>query len=389
MKRGWTSRDDDRDSDDDVLNAMMDEMEGRRSVSTSSNPSTSARAVSPICVDVDTGQGGGRAKGSVHHLYVLELQNHHWYVGTTTNLKKRLIQHMSGKGSEWTKRYPPVGDRFSSTEEMSNETEARTREDAKVVELMTKYPIHHVRGGSYSMIDMDRDTVKRLMPQLHHAKNLCMRCGRRDHWSKSCDADEDVFGNRLEEPRRHHDYASGSGANRRASTGGNVHCYKCKGFGHYANACPVQTTRGPAFASVSSRASSGKRVTCLDVPGNPHEEAPRRHQDYASGSGANRRASTGGNVHCYKCKGFGHYANACPVQTTRGPAFASVSSRASSGVQLRCFTCNRLGHIATACPSRNPGRAGSGARVFSGGLSHSGSEEEECSDDGGSDDSYE
>jgi hypothetical protein len=181
---------------------------------------------------------------------------------------------------------------------------------------MTKYPIHHVRGGSYSKINMDRDAVKRLMPQLCHAQNLCMRCGSKLHWSQSCDADEDVFGNRLEEP-------------------------------------------------------------------------PRRHQDYASGSGANRRASTGGNVQCFKCERFGHYANACPVQTTRGRAFPSVSFRASSGVQVRCFKCNRLGHVATACPSRNPGRAGSGGRVFSGGSSHSGSEEEECSDDRGSDDSCE
>ena len=42
-------------------------------------------------------------------IYILCLTNNKYYIGTTTlNTTKRLTQHMSGRGSAWTKKYSPL-----------------------------------------------------------------------------------------------------------------------------------------------------------------------------------------------------------------------------------------------------------------------------------------
>ena len=41
-------------------------------------------------------------------LYVLELEDKCYYVGTTSDIKHRFETHMSGDGSEWTKLHKPL-----------------------------------------------------------------------------------------------------------------------------------------------------------------------------------------------------------------------------------------------------------------------------------------
>lgn len=43
------------------------------------------------------------------YIYILELENGNYYVGKTDGLEKRLEQHFSGQGSEWTKLHKPIG----------------------------------------------------------------------------------------------------------------------------------------------------------------------------------------------------------------------------------------------------------------------------------------
>ena len=41
-------------------------------------------------------------------LYILELEGDRYYVGISINLSHRLAQHFSGRGSQFTRTYPPV-----------------------------------------------------------------------------------------------------------------------------------------------------------------------------------------------------------------------------------------------------------------------------------------
>ena len=43
-----------------------------------------------------------------NYVYSLNLKGGKKYVGKTTNIKKRLSQHFSGKGAQWTKKNKPV-----------------------------------------------------------------------------------------------------------------------------------------------------------------------------------------------------------------------------------------------------------------------------------------
>jgi hypothetical protein len=66
---------------------------------------------------------------------------------------------------------------------------------------------------------------------------------------------------------------------------------------------------------------------------------------------------------CYKCKGKGHLASACPNEGTAAPVAAPSSSikssngSASTSVDAKkagkCYKCKQKGHMANDCPNGN------------------------------------
>ncbi|MGA1237029.1 MAG: GIY-YIG nuclease family protein [Limisphaerales bacterium] len=43
-----------------------------------------------------------------YHVYILRLQDNRLYVGSTSNLNRRLAEHRSGSGSQATAKSPPT-----------------------------------------------------------------------------------------------------------------------------------------------------------------------------------------------------------------------------------------------------------------------------------------
>ena len=78
------------------------------------------------------------------YVYVLELENQRFSVGHTECLSQRLHDHWRGKGSAWTKKYPPIRvlDIIKTTLE-----NALGLEEAKTMELKLKYGFNSARGG--------------------------------------------------------------------------------------------------------------------------------------------------------------------------------------------------------------------------------------------------
>lgn len=81
------------------------------------------------------------------YVYVLELEDSYYYVGYTRELDKRINNHKSGNGSEWTKLHKVV-----------KVLKIFENKDKKFEELLTKYMmkkygIDKVRGGAYTRVD--------------------------------------------------------------------------------------------------------------------------------------------------------------------------------------------------------------------------------------------
>ncbi len=50
-----------------------------------------------------------------YHVYILRLQDNRLYVGSTSNLNRRLAEHRSGSGSQATAKSPPTHLLYSET----------------------------------------------------------------------------------------------------------------------------------------------------------------------------------------------------------------------------------------------------------------------------------
>ena len=77
--------------------------------------------------------------------YVLSLENGNYYVGITNNFNERINQHLSGKGSSWTKMHKPIDviERFYGSKE---------NERKKTLDYMRKYGWETTRGGGGLML---------------------------------------------------------------------------------------------------------------------------------------------------------------------------------------------------------------------------------------------
>lgn len=134
-------------------------------------------------------------------VYVLELADECYYVGSTHHLAHRLEQHRLGTGSAWTRLHPMIhlvkqfaGSLFD--------------EERTVLEYMRVHGIDRVRGASYSNVVLSQEQFLAARRAIYHAMEQCLACGSKDHWITRCRA---------------------------------TICYRCGAVGHPATGCNATT----------------------------------------------------------------------------------------------------------------------------------------------------
>ena len=81
------------------------------------------------------------------NIYVLKLNAGRYYVGKTSDVKKRYTEHVEGSASAWTRKYKPI-----CIEKIIN-TDYIFQEDKTTKEYMSRYGVNMVRGESYIEIE--------------------------------------------------------------------------------------------------------------------------------------------------------------------------------------------------------------------------------------------
>ena len=82
------------------------------------------------------------------YVYVLELKDNFYYIGKTEHYEKRIKQHFSGRGAEWTKRHPPI--RIYAKIEVDESIDAGKIEKLLTKFFALKYGKNKVRGYCWS-----------------------------------------------------------------------------------------------------------------------------------------------------------------------------------------------------------------------------------------------
>lgn len=105
---------------------------------------------------------GGATEPVAIHLYVLSLTDDHFYVGLTHDVDRRLEQHFSGKGAEWTKLHPPRRLVHTICTGTTDARQAEQMEDEATVAMMLDYGIDKVRGGHFCSLEQELIEVELL-----------------------------------------------------------------------------------------------------------------------------------------------------------------------------------------------------------------------------------
>lgn len=101
-------------------------------------------------------------------LYVLPLSDSKYYVGITSFPIHRLTQHRIGKGSRWTRLHRPVRG-FLKLQAIPSDITPGIYEDMWVKELMYRFGIESVRGGSYSNVRLEDAQINTIQREITHA----------------------------------------------------------------------------------------------------------------------------------------------------------------------------------------------------------------------------
>ena len=127
------------------------------------------------------------------NIYILRLEGGNYYVGKSDNPAQRFQQHMNGKGATWTKIHKPV--KLVKVIEKASHFD----EDKHVKELMAKYGIDKVRGGTYVQETLSELQEESLKKEIRGATDCCTRCGNTGHFVATCYAKKDTDGKEIED----------------------------------------------------------------------------------------------------------------------------------------------------------------------------------------------
>lgn len=135
-------------------------------------------------------------------IYIARLEDNHYYVGKTNDLKKRYKDHQDGIGSVWTTMHPVI-ELVETFPQKEPDDEDRT-----VLKYMQRHGIDKVRGGMYSNVELSLEQMMFLRKQLYSMNDQCLACGSTDHFITKCNTEI---------------------------------CYRCHRKGHDANHCYEKT----------------------------------------------------------------------------------------------------------------------------------------------------
>lgn len=166
----------------------------------------------------------------MEELYVLQLQGGKYYVGKTKDFDKRYQEHKSGIGSAWTSKYRPV--KIVEVRPLKDDHD----ENNTTKDLMKKYGIDNVRGGSYTQVKLPDNLTSALTTEIHGITDACFKCGERGHYAKDCEAEEVVT---YECEDCHGEFESMAKFNRHSCKPSykSSSCYRCGRSGHWAVDC--------------------------------------------------------------------------------------------------------------------------------------------------------
>ena len=95
-------------------------------------------------------------------IYILRLEHGYWYIGRTTNMERRYMQHISGKGAKWTFLHRPLA--IHETISLKSEK----HEDEITIEYMKKYGMHNVRGGKFCQVELKDYNIREIEKKLRN-----------------------------------------------------------------------------------------------------------------------------------------------------------------------------------------------------------------------------
>ena len=119
-------------------------------------------------------------------VYVVKLRDNRFYVGYTSDFRKRLNQHLKGKSSEWVKKFKLA----SNPVYKIYETEEKIDELFHFIEMVKIFGVQNVRGAQFSAIKLSEksiSTIKILETYEDLRLVICEKCGLRGHDKSICE----------------------------------------------------------------------------------------------------------------------------------------------------------------------------------------------------------
>ena len=238
-------------------------------------------------------------------IYILKLTEGKYYVGKTNDAFRRIEDHKSNSGSAWTKIYEPI--------EIINiyDNCSDFDEDKYTFEMMAKYGIDNVRGGSFVKIDLPQDQIKVLTTVIRSNTGKCFICGSSKHFVSDCQINKEKYSSifktvefeqsiqptKNNKKKREYNDINNNNSNNFNS------CFTCGQPGHFAKNC---------YAKPSSKSPIIFLRPYYDKEFKS-EKSAILHAKKCQSKAASKTRSTSSikSAACFKCGRAGHLVNDC------------------------------------------------------------------------------